>query len=66
MSGEQLRNEPWTDSDEVLHFVDKISASEQFSGQKSLIKLLRYVTEKTLRGEQEAIKAYTIAVEVFD
>ena len=66
MSREQIRTEPWTDRDEILHFVDKISASEQFSGQKSLIKLLRYVTEKTLRGEQDTIKAYTIAVDVFD
>ena len=66
MSREQIPSEPWTDSDEILQFVDKIIDSEQFSGQKSLIKLLRYVTEKTLQGKQDTIKAYTIAVEVFD
>jgi adenylate cyclase len=65
MSREQICQEPWADSDEILQFVDKIIDSEQFSGQKSLIKLLRYVTEKTLQGKQDTIKAYTIAVDVF-
>ena len=65
MSREKIRTEPWTDSDEILQLVDKIIGSEQFSGQKSLINLLRYVTEKTLQGKQDTIKAYTIAVDVF-
>ena len=66
MSSEQIQSELLVISDEILQILDKIVDSEQFVGQKSLIKLLRYVTEKTLQGEHDTIKAYTIAVDVFD
>ena len=66
MSSENIKVESPIASGEVLHLLGKIVDSEQFTGQKSLIKLLRYVTERTLRGEQDTIKAYTIAVDVFD
>lgn len=66
MSSENIKIESPIASAEVLHLLGKIVDSEQFAGQKSLIKLLRYVTERTLRGEQNTIKAYSIAVDVFD
>jgi len=66
MSSESTKAESLADSEEILQFLSKIIDSEQFAGQKSLKKLLRYVTEKTLQEEQGTIKAYTIAVEVFD
>ena len=66
MSSENFEVESQIDSKKILHFLTKVTDSEQFTGQKSLIKLLRFVTEKTLQGEQDTIKAYTIAVEVFD
>ena len=66
MSSKQLHSEPLINNNEILEFLDKIINSEQFTGQKNLVKMLRYVTEKTLLGEQNSIKAYAIAVDVFD
>ena len=66
MSSEKIRSESLTDSDGILRILGKIIASDEFAGQTSLKNLLRYVTEKTLQGEQDTIKAYTIAVDVFD
>ena len=40
-----------------------MAASEAFRGSPQLIAFLRYVIEATLRGEQDRIKGYTIAVE---
>ena len=65
MSSENIKAKSLIDSGEVLQFLGKIVDSEQFAGQQSLINLLHYVTERTLQGEQESIKAYTIAVDVF-
>ena len=66
MSSENFEVESLIDSEEILHFLTKITDSEQFTGQKNLKKMLRYVTEKTLQGEENSIKAYTIALDVFD
>lgn len=66
MSSEKIRSKTLTDSDEILRILGKIIASDEFAGQTSLKKLLRYITEKTLQGEKDTIKAYTIAVDVFD
>jgi adenylate cyclase len=66
MGSNNIKAESLVNSEEILQFLGKIIDSEQFSRQKSLKKLLRYVTEKTLQGEQDTIKAYTIAVDVFD
>src|SRR3954453_15023870 len=55
----QQRPEP----DEVRAAVDRLTASDSFRASSQLIAFLRYVVEATLRGEQQRIKGYTIAVE---
>ena len=52
MSSEKIRSKTLTDSDEILRILGKIIASDEFAGQTSLKNLLRYVTEKTLKGEK--------------
>jgi tetratricopeptide (TPR) repeat protein len=49
--------------DEVRAALDHVAASEAFRGSPQLVAFLRYVVEATLRGEQDRIKGYTIAVE---
>lgn len=48
---------------EVRAALDHVAASEAFRGSPQLVAFLRYVVEATLRGEQDRIKGYTIAVE---
>jgi hypothetical protein len=48
---------------EVRAALDRVAASEAFRGSPQLVAFLRYVVEATLRGEQDRIKGYTIAVE---
>ncbi|MFN0170341.1 MAG: hypothetical protein ACKV22_28310, partial [Bryobacteraceae bacterium] len=43
----------------------KILASELFSHAESLSRLLRFVVERTLDGQSDQIKEYTLGVEVF-
>jgi hypothetical protein len=50
-------------ADEVRAALGSMAASEAFRGSPQLISFLRYVVEATLRGEQDRIKGYTIAVE---
>jgi tetratricopeptide (TPR) repeat protein len=50
-------------ADEVRAALSHMAASEAFRGSPQLISFLRYVVEATLRGEQDRIKGYTIAVE---
>ncbi|MEA2876976.1 MAG: hypothetical protein QOF14_2172, partial [Hyphomicrobiales bacterium] len=50
-------------ADEVRAALGHMAASEAFRGSPQLISFLRYVVEATLRGEQDRIKGYTIAVE---
>ena len=49
--------------EEVRAALDRIAASEAFRACPQLVAFLRYVVEATLRGAQERIKGYTIAVE---
>jgi adenylate cyclase len=46
--------------------LDHIVASPEFRVPERLRKFLRYVVETTLAGHAEQIKAYTIALEVFE
>src|SRR3954454_23828476 len=46
--------------------LDHIVASPEFRVPERLRKFLRYVVETTLAGQAEQIKAYTIALEVFE
>jgi hypothetical protein len=48
---------------EVQAALVRIAASEAFRGCPQLVAFLRYVVEATLRGGQDRIKGYTIAVE---
>src|SRR4051794_19988448 len=53
-------------SDDVRAQLDRIIASPEFRVPERLRKFLRYVVETTLAGQAEQIKAYTIALEVFE
>ena len=50
-------------ADEVRTALDRIAVSEWFRVCPQLVAFLRYVVEATLRGAQDRIKGYTIAVE---
>src|SRR2546423_8245607 len=50
-------------ADEVRAALGHMAASEAFRGSPQLVAFLRYVVEATLRGKQDRIKGYTIAVE---
>src|ERR1043165_6825355 len=49
--------------EEVRAALDRIAASEAFRACPQLVAFLRYVVEATLRGGQDRIKGYSIAVE---
>ena len=51
---------------EVRAELDRILATKGFSSANRLSKLLRYVVEKTLAGESDQLKEYSVGVEVFD
>jgi TolB-like protein len=46
--------------------LDRILATKGFSNAGRLSKLLRYIVEKTLAGETDQLKEYSVGVEVFD
>src|SRR5262245_20399250 len=50
-------------AEEVRAALERIAASDAFRACPQLIAFLRYVVEATLRGGQDRIKGYTIAVE---
>jgi TolB-like protein len=43
-----------------------MAASAQFAGSDRMVRLLRYVVDRTLAGEAEQLKEYVLGVEVFD
>lgn len=49
----------------VRSAVQQITSSGRFKKAARASQILRYVVEKTLAGEQDLIKEYTIAAEVF-
>ena len=49
----------------VRDAVDRIAASPLFVGSERLSRFLRYVVEETLAGRSQAIKEFSIAVEVY-
>src|SRR5436853_2442098 len=49
--------------DDIRAALDRIAASEAFCACPQLVAFLRYVVEATLRGRQDRIKGYTIAIE---
>lgn len=46
--------------------LDRILATKGFSSAGRLSKLLRYVVDKTLRGETDELKEYSVGIEVFE
>lgn len=46
--------------------LDRVLASKGFSAAGRISKLLRYCVEKTLAGETDQLKEYSVGVEVFD
>lgn len=57
------RDEERPTAEEIRAALDRIAASEAFCACPQLVAFLRYVVEATLRGGQDRIKGYTIAVE---
>jgi tetratricopeptide (TPR) repeat protein len=51
------------DEQEIRAALEHMAASEAFRGSPQLVSFLRYVIEERLRGAQDRIKGYTIAVE---
>ena len=50
-------------TDDIRAALDRIAASEEFRASPQLVAFLRYVVEAKLRGGENRIKGYTIAVE---
>lgn len=50
---------------EILEELDRIAESQWLRESAALKQLLRYVVERTLAGEQQRLKEYTLGVEVF-
>jgi hypothetical protein len=51
---------------EVRSELDRILASKGFAGAGRLSKLLRYAVERTLAGETDQLKEYSVGIEVFE
>ncbi len=51
---------------EISNQLEKILSSPEFATSARLQKLLRYIVTKTLAGNADELKEYTIAVDVFD
>ncbi len=51
------------DRQDIEKTLENILASEQFSGSQILVNFLSYIVTKTLDGEENEVKAYTIAVD---
>ena len=53
-------------ADAVLRQLRKVLASAEFCSARSRARFLEYVVTRTLSGEEDSLKEYTIGVEVFD
>src|SRR4051794_4860794 len=63
MSHADTRGDERPTTEEIRAALHRIAASEAFCACPQLVAFLRYVVEATLRGRQDRIKGYTIAVE---
>jgi adenylate cyclase len=52
--------------DAIREALERILANADFVKSKQLSRFLTYIVEKTLEGEADELKAYTIAIEVMD
>ncbi|MGA3187806.1 MAG: hypothetical protein ABSF22_11920 [Bryobacteraceae bacterium] len=55
LTGEPIREE-----------VDRAAASEVFASSPRLVRLLRYIVEKSAAGDRESLKEYSLGLDVFD
>ncbi len=62
--GESVAGEPSAAA--VAAVLDRVLASEEFANAPRLQRFLRYVVEGTLAGRARELRAYAIAVDVFD
>jgi adenylate cyclase len=51
---------------EIRAELDRILASKGFAGAGRISKLLRFAVDKTLAGETDQLKEYSVGIEVFD
>jgi hypothetical protein len=63
MPDANTRDDERLTTEEIRAALDRIAVSEAFCACPQLVAFLRYVVEATLRGGQDRIKGYTIAVE---
>lgn len=61
----QLETSASPSSSDVLNELERILGSDEFQASARNRSFLRYVTEESLAGQQESIKAYSIACGVF-
>ncbi len=52
--------------DIISHYLSKIFDSQDFATSKRLTRLLQYIVDAKMSGNEEMIKGYTIALDVFD
>ena len=63
MPDARTRDDDGPTTEEIRAALERIAASDAFCACPQLVAFLRYVVEATLRGAQDRIKGYTIAVE---
>ncbi len=52
--------------EEIREELGRVCESEEFSGSARLRDFLNFIVEKSLNGEEDQIKGYTIGIEVFE
>lgn len=58
-------DEPAITEQETMAELERILSDPEFRSTERNRKFLRYVTEQMLRGREDKVKAYSIAVDVF-
>jgi adenylate cyclase len=53
-------------AEDVQHQLGRLLASEMFANSDRMSRFLRYVVERTLAGEADQLKEYSIGIDVFD
>jgi TolB-like protein/tetratricopeptide (TPR) repeat protein len=52
--------------DTIREELDRVVASEIFASSPRLVRLLRYIVEKSAAGDRESLKEYSVGLDVFD
>jgi serine/threonine-protein kinase len=52
--------------DAIRQELDRVLASEIFGSSPRLVRLLRYIVERSIAGDRESLKEYSIGLDVFD